>query len=171
VSTYQTIEWLPLCAGLTGIGLVLSYLAMRRRGIGVGLRWAAWSLLPLAAYLTGSTEMFWKMGVAVGDFAKGFVFSPRVWSGIAVAGLAVVLFMVSGPLRRRSVKPGQDKRAAEAGSGTAGAVTASPRTAAGQLATRPAGPAPAKARKGKNASDDDDDLGDVADILRRHGIT
>jgi hypothetical protein len=171
VSTYQTIEWLPLCGGLTGIGLVLSYLAMRRRGIGTGLRWAAWSLLPLAAYLTGSTEMFWKMGVAVGDFAKGFVFSPRVWSGIAVAGLAVVLFMVSGPLRRRSVKPGQDKRAAEAGSGAAGAVTASPRTTTGQLATRPAGPAPAKARKGKNAGDDDDDLGDVADILRRHGIT
>jgi hypothetical protein len=28
---------------------------------------------------------------------------------------------------------------------------------------------PVKARKGK--SDDDDDLGDVADILRRHGIT
>ena len=113
MSTYQTIDWLPLCAGLTGLGLVLSYLAMRRRGIGAGLRWAAWSLLPLAAYLTGSTEMFWKMGVAIGDFAKGFVFSPRVWSGIAVAGLAVVLFMVSGPLRRRSVKPGQDKRAAE----------------------------------------------------------
>ena len=169
--TYQTIEWLPLCAGLTGLGLVLSYLVMRRRGLGAGLRGAAWSLLPLAAYLTGSTEMFWKMGVAVGDFAKGFVFSPRVWSGIAVAGLAVVLFMVSGPLRRQRVKPGQDKRAAEAGSGAAGAVTPSPRTAAGQLATRPAAPAPAKARKGKNAGDDDDDLGDVADILRRHGIT
>jgi hypothetical protein len=174
MSTYQTIEWLPLCAGLTGLGLVLSYLAMRRRGMGAGLRGAAWSLLPLAAYLTGSTEMFWKMGVAVGDFAKGFVFSPRVWSGIAVAGLAVVLFMVSGPLRRRAVKPGQDKRAAGPGSSAAGAVTASPRTAGGQVATRPASPAPAtapaKARKGKSA-DDDDDLGDVEDILRRHGIT
>jgi hypothetical protein len=173
VSTYDKIAWLPLCGGLTGLGLVLSYLAMRRRGIGTGLRWAAWSLLPMAAYLTGSIEMFWKMGVAVGDFAKGFVFSPRVWSGIALAGVAVVLFMVSGPLRRRSVKPGQDKRAAEPGSGAA--VTASPRAAGGQLATRPADQAPAKtqakARKGKNAADDDDDLGDVADILRRHGIT
>jgi hypothetical protein len=173
VSTYDKIAWLPLCGGLTGLGLVLSYLAMRRRGIGTGLRWAAWSLLPMAAYLTGSIEMFWKMGVAIGDFAKGFVFSPRVWSGIALAGVAVVLFMVSGPLRRRQVKPGQDKRAAEPGSGAAGAVTASPRTAGGQVATRPASPAPAtapaKARKGKD--DDDDDLGDVADILRRHGIT
>jgi len=77
VSTYDKIAWLPLCGGLTGLGLVLSYLAMRRRGIGVGLRWAAWSLLPIAAYLTGSIEMFWKMGVAIGDFAKGFAFSPN----------------------------------------------------------------------------------------------
>ena len=101
MSTYDKIAWLPLCGGLTGLGLVLSFFVMRRRGMGSGLRWAAWSLLPLAAYLTGSIEMFWKMGVAIGDFAKGFVFSPRVWSGIALAGLAVVLFIVSGPLRRR----------------------------------------------------------------------
>jgi hypothetical protein len=105
--TYQTIEWLPLCAGLTGLGLVLSYLVMRRRGLGAGLRGAAWSLLPLAAYLTGSIKMFWKIGVAIADFAKGFVFSTEVWSGIAVAGLAVLLFVVSGPLRRRRGKRGQ----------------------------------------------------------------
>jgi hypothetical protein len=183
MSTYDKIAWLPLCAGLTGLGLVLSYLAMRRRGIGSGLRWAAWSLLPIAAYLTGSIEMFWKMGVAVGDFAKGFVFSPRVWSGIALAGVAAVLFVVSGPLRRRSVERGQDKRAAEAGSGAAGTLAPRSATASGgQLATRPPGSmaaaqatgaatAPAKPRKGKKAADDDDDLGDVADILRRHGIT
>ena len=108
MSTYDKIAWLPLCGGLTGLGLVLSYLVMRRRGLGAGLRGAAWSLLPLAAYLTGAIEMFWKMGVAIGDFAKGFVFSAEVWAGIAVAGLAVVLFVVSGPLRRRA--RGQDKR-------------------------------------------------------------
>jgi len=71
VSTYDKIAWLPLCAGLTGLGLVLSYFAYRRRGAGSGLRWAAWSLLPLAAYLTGSIEMFWKMGVGPGSGARG----------------------------------------------------------------------------------------------------
>ena len=111
MSTYDKIAWLPLCGGLTGLGLVLSYVAMRRRGLGAGLRGAAWSLLPLAAYLTGAIEMFWKMGAAVGDFAKGFVFSAQVWSGIAVAGVAALLFVVSGPLRRRRVKQGQDQQA------------------------------------------------------------
>ena len=174
MSTYNQIAWLPLCAGLTGLGLVLSYLVMRRRGAGAALRVAALSLLPIAAYLTGSIEMFWKMGVAVADFAKGFVFSPRVWSGIAVAGLAVVLLIVSGPLRRRRVSEDNDAKAAVPASTAPGG-----RTSAGQLAPRTASPpaatvpakAPAKTRKGKNAADDDDDLADVADILRRHGIT
>jgi hypothetical protein len=173
MSTYHQIAWLPLCGGLTGLGLVLSYLVMRRRGIGSGLRGAAWSLLPMAAYLTGSTVMFWKMGVAVGDFAKGFVFSSRVWSGVALAGLAVVLFVVSGPLRRRRVQRGQDKPAAASGS----AAVTLPVARGSQLATRPdpaapaKAPVPAKGRKARDAGDDDDDLGDVADILRRHGIT
>jgi hypothetical protein len=174
MSTYDKIAWLPLCGGLTGLGLVLSYIAMRRRGLGAGLRGAAWSLLPLAAYLTGAIQMFWKMGIAIGDFAKGFVFSPEVWAGIAVAAVAAVLFVVSGPLRRRRVKRGQDQQAA----GPASGATGLPAAAAGKrLATRPgqgtpaAAPVPAEARKGKKTDDDDDDLGDVADILRRHGIT
>ena len=179
MSTYDKIAWLPLCGGLTGVGLVLSYLAMRRRGIGSGLRGAAWSLLPLAAYLTGAIEMFWKMGVAIGDFATGFVFSPKVWSGIVVAGVSALLFVVSGPLRRRRVKRGKEKQAAEPAAGRAGTLSAA--STGSQLTTRTQNPdprtaaapakAPVKARKGKGADDDDDDLGDVADILRRHGIS
>ena len=179
MSTYDQIVSLPLCAGLTGLGLVLSYLVMRRRGLGSGLRGAAWSLLPLAAYLTGSVKMFWKIGVAIADFAKGFVFSTEVWSGIAVAGLAVLLFVVSGPLRRRRGKRGErGERAGRAGRGQQAVGAATPKTAGREIAPRtapvaapPSVPAPVKARKGKNAADDDDDLGDVEDILRRHGIT
>jgi hypothetical protein len=185
MSTYDQIVSLPLCAGLTGLGLVLSYLVMRRRGLGSGLRGAAWSLLPLAAYLTGSVKMFWKIGVAIADFAKGFVFSTEVWSGIAVAGLAVLLFVVSGPLRRRRGKRGQpgergerslraqDQQAVGAARAKSGQATAgreiAPRTA--PVATTAPPQTPVKARKGKNAAGDDDDLGDVEDILRRHGIT
>jgi hypothetical protein len=173
MSTYDQIVSLPLCAGLTGLGLVLSYLVMRRRGLGSGLRGAAWSLLPLAAYLTGSVKMFWKIGVAIGDFAKGFVFSTEVWSGIAVAGLAALLFVVSGPMRRRRgrVRQGRDQQAVgtKPAAGQSQGRELAPRTASAPAAAPDR--TPVKARKGKNAADDDDDLGDVEDILRRPGIT
>ena len=138
MSTYEQIVGLPLCGGLTALGLFLSYLVMRRRGLGSGLRVAAWSLLPLAAYLTGAVPMFWKIGVAIGDFAKGFVFSPKVWAGVALAGLTVVLLMVARPLRKRSVQ-GQDKQSAAA----AGATRTLPAATGRQLATRPDPAAPA----------------------------
>jgi|SRR5271165_2302715 len=176
MSTYNAIAWLPLCAGLTGIGLVASWFAMRRRGLKAGLRGVAWSLLPLAAYLTGSIEMFWKIGTAIGTFATSFVFSPKVWSGVGVAALAAALFVVSaGGRRRKRARKARDQAAVEdqpgqaAKGGTAGAAGA---PAAGrnggkgrkELATKP-GPA------AKGALDDDDDLAGVEDILRRHGIT
>ena len=100
MSTYNSISWLPLAGGLTILGLILSWVAWRRRGFAAGLRGVAWSLLPLAAYLTGAIKMLWQMGAAIGDFASSFVFSPRVWAGVIVAGAAGVLFAVSGGLRR-----------------------------------------------------------------------
>jgi hypothetical protein len=182
MSTYDKIWWLPICGGLTGLGLVLSYLAMRRRGLGSGLRGAAWSLLPIAAYLTGSIEMFWKMGVAIGDFAKGFVFSPKVWSGIALAGLAVVLFVVSGPLRaRRQVRSASGAAgsataarpstalAPAAGLGTVATMTTAESVPAGSVPRR--GGKPAKPAKGGKDAPDDGVGSDVEDILRRHGIS
>ena len=133
MSTYDKIAWLPIAGGLTGVGLVLSYLAMRSRGVRAGLRGAAWSLLPIAAYLTGSIEMFWKMGTAIGNFATGFVFSTKVWSGIAVAGVSALLFVATGGFRRRRVRKAKSKD--EVGSATAptGTLPASQ----GQLANRP----------------------------------
>ena len=168
MSTYNAITWLPLCAGLTGIGLVASWFAMRRRGLAAGLRGVAWSLLPLAAYLTGSIKMFWKMGAAIGDFATSFVFSAQVWSGVAVAALAAALFVVSGAGKRRR-KRARGKAAKDAPAGLAAGDGAAAADGKGQarkkeLATRPA-------RAGKGIPDDDDDLAGVEDILRRHGIT
>ena len=149
--SYNEIYWLPLCGGLTLLGLIASWVVWRRRGAAAGLRWVAWSLLPMAAYLTKAVRMLWQIGSAIGNFAASFIFSPQVWAGVALTGLAVVLFVVSGTLRGRARKPGA--------TGTDGP---------GQPAGAPPGKAlkPAKSK----APAADDDLGDVADILRRHGI-
>ena len=190
MSTYDKIAWLPLCGGVTGLGLVLSYLVMRRRGLRSGLRGAAWSLLPMAAYLTGAIEMFWKMGAAIGDFAKGFVFSDRVGSGIALAGLSVVLLVASGGVRRRKAATGARTQPVPAAGGQ-NAATLNSRAldtsllnsgalGSGALANRSQAPAvpaesqPAAGRRGAGKAaadpDGDDDMKDIEDILRRRGI-
>jgi len=102
---YSSIFWLPVCAVLTALGLVLTYYFGRRRGTRAMMRGAAWSLIPIAAYLTGSIEMFWKIADAIGKFASGFVFSPVRWSGIAVAALAAALFVgTRGRERRKAAR-------------------------------------------------------------------
>jgi hypothetical protein len=163
--------WLPLCAGLTGVGLVLSFLLLRRRGIAAGLRGAAWSLLPLAAYLTGALPTVWQIGTSIGGFFGGLAFSPKVWAGVAVTGLAVVLFLVSGLLRgrRRAAAPAAPASETPATGSSAGRGKP---LAPGEPAQRQQSPqrkaAPVAKPAAKPAADDD--FSDVEDILKRHGI-
>lgn len=159
MSTYNQIAWFPLCAGLTGLGLVLSWFVFRRRGLRAALRGVAWSLLPLAAYLTGAIEMIWKMGVAIGDFASSFVFSPEKWAGIAVTGLAVVIFVVSGMLRGRGDKPAKEAKKAKGRDGQPGAPASKQSQAIAARSSR----AP--------AATDDDDFSEIEQILRNRGIS
>lgn len=179
---YNSIAWLPLTAGLTAIGMILSYYAYRRRGLRSALRWAALSLLPIAAYLTGSIEMFWKIGTAIGDFATAFVFSPVKWAGIGVAGLAVVLYLAGGGRERRKAarearKAARDGKRAEAGQSPSGGsprgLGASDPTQALPTSRLPE-PVTASAKKpakaGKTAAPVDDDMKDIEEILRKRGI-
>lgn len=178
MSGTDKVIWLVCCGGLTGLGLIVSWLVARRRGPRAGLRWAGWSLLPLAVYLTGADEMFWKIGVAIGDFARGFAFSTRVWSGIALAGLAVVLLVSSGAVRgRQKVKQGKDTAPVRTGGAVAvpgtsrGSLTASSPSPAAGAATQPAATAKLPQRRKPAAASGDDDMSEVEEILRRRGIS
>jgi len=157
--TYDQIAWLPLTAGLTLAGLIVSFFVWRRRGVAAGLRGVAWSLLPVAAYLIGAIELLWRFGTAIANFASSFVFSPRVWAGFIVLIVAIVLFVVSGGLRGRTRRRGGGKAVTQAAGNGAGSTVA--------------GAKPGKAvstGKGEASGLDDDVLGDAAEVLRRHGI-
>ena len=144
----------PAGGGLTLLGLIVSWLAWRRRGIGRGIALGGVSLLPLAAYLTHAIKMLWQMGVGHQQLRdSSFIFSPQVWSGVILTGASAVLFFVSAGLRR-----GRARKSAADGPGRPG--------------SQPPGAPPSKALKPakSKAPAADDDLGDVADILRRHNI-
>jgi hypothetical protein len=186
MSGYSSIAWLPLAAGLTVLGLILSYVVWRRSGTRPALRVVAVSLLPIAAYLTGAIEMLWKIGVAIGQFGTGFAFSTTKWVGIGVTGLAIALFLAAGG--RQARRAARDKRKAARGKqdgdgelaaadGRRDALAGSSATAArGLPATRASVPAtrkseaPAKASRKAAQPADDDDLKDIEDILRKRGI-
>jgi hypothetical protein len=143
------LTWQVLGAVLTVVGLALSALLWRRRGPAAGTRAAAWSLLPLAAALTGTLRLAGEIVDAVGGWATRLVLSPTVWLGIAVAGLSLALFLVSALLRRRTsttqtAGPDRAPRGRVTSGGTP-EVTSGPATGG-------------------------DDMADIEAILRRHGI-
>src|SRR6202161_1749196 len=170
MNTWNSIAWFPLCAGLTGVGLVLSWFTWRRRGLRRGIRAVAWSLLPMALYLTGSILLVGRIGSAVVQFASSFVFSPKTWAGVILLCLSAAIFLTSGgvPRLRRKKRGGHgDEKEASKKPG-APAVTTAGNRAVAQVGAAPKQAKPAKQGKGG------DDAGldpEVAAILRRHGIS
>ncbi|HEY2309190.1 MAG TPA: cellulose synthase [Streptosporangiaceae bacterium] len=167
--SFSQIPWFFLCGGLTAVGLIGSWFALRRRGPRAAARWLAWALLPIALYLVGILQVLWRFGVAIGDFFSGLAFSPKVWSGVILAGISLVLFVVTGGLRGRSRRKRAKAEPDSQPPATRALGAAPPAAASAGMASRPkAAPVPAK-RKG--AAPDDEDFGEVAAILKRHGIS
>ena len=154
MSTWLSIGgW--VCIAVTVAGLALSVIAWRKRGIRSGLRGIAWSLLPIAAYFTHSVRLIGQLVSAVVQFASSFVFSPKAWLGVGLLVASVLLFLTSGgiPLVRRSRRRKDARADGSAGDGKQPAKV------------------PALQDRRAKAAGDDDDLGDVRDILKRHGIS
>lgn len=162
--------WQALGLVLTVAGLLLSVVVWRRAGAGRGLRAIAWSLVPLAAGLTGLLRLGWEIVDSVLRWAVRLVFSPVVWLGIVVAVVALVLHVAGGVLVRRSART--PATAGPAGSrGVAGgpekalygAPAATPEPKAGAKPTR----RPSKQQQDSLIDDQDD----IEAILRKHGIS
>ena len=157
MGTWLRIATGTTCLIVTIVGLILSFIAWRKKGMRSGMRGVAWSLLPLAMYLTNAIRLVGRLGSAIVQFAGSFVFSPKAWLGVILVGIAALLFLISGGLpllggtRRRKGERRDRARRDDAEQGTASVPPARRR------AEMPPPPA-------------DDDLGDVQEILRRRGI-
>ena len=137
----DSAAWAALVGALTLVSALLTVRAFRRRGPAAGVRGAALTLLPPAAWLTGTLEMFTEIAGSITDWATGLVLNPFVWMGIALFGTSAALFLIAGRLRGR-LPTAHDARGTRA------------------VATRGRANAPAP----------DNDLADIEDLLRKHGI-
>lgn len=141
----EDATWLALTLVLTALAGAWTWYAAKRRGLAAGVRGAAITLLPPAALLTGTLEAGVRIVDVVVDWATDLVFSPTVWVGAGLAGVSVLLFVVSGFLRHRQGEP------------------------AGEGAARE-GTTPPPARSG-GAPAIDDDLSEIEAILKKRGIS
>lgn len=140
--------WQALALVLTLLAGAWTVYAFRRRGWASGLRGVGLTLLPAAAYLTGTLRLAGRIVDAVADWATRLVFSPTVWIGVVLFVVAVVLFGLAG------LVAGRTPRHREVGSGRRGRSLPGNRTA-----ERPGGPPV------------DDDLAEIEEILKRRGIS
>lgn len=146
---YDSAAWGALAFALSTLLGVVTFFRWRARGLAAGLRGAGWTILPVAAWLTGVLELAFEIGDSVGHWAVRLVFSPVVWLGIVLAGVAVVLFGASAVLRSRRVD-------AVPGSGTPPPALDRPKM---------------RGRRRGSAAIGDEDLDDIEAILRKHGIS
>jgi hypothetical protein len=144
--------WAALTLSLTVAGGIWTWFAFRNRGLASGVRALGFTLLPLAAYLTKTLQMFTGIAGEIGDWASHLVFSPVVWTGIVLAGLAVLLIGVSGRLGGREAGPADESTRVK-----------KPKKAKSLPAAGPGG-------KGRPALAEDDDMADIEALLRKRGI-
>ena len=153
---------LVICLALTAAGLVAAWGRWRRKSPRAGVRMLAWAVLPMAFYLTGLADLAERIGSAFTKFGASFVFSPKTWLGVVIAGVALLLLLVSGGLPK---VPGRKRSKAAVKEGSA--PEAAPGKSSGpQALTTGTG----RTRK-QAAADGDDDMADIEAILRRRGIS
>ncbi|HEY0949661.1 hypothetical protein [Nocardioides sp.] len=146
-------SWAALTLSLTVLGGIWTWVSFQRRGLVSGLRALAFTLLPLAAYLTKTLRMFTRIADAVGDWAVNLAWNPTTWAGIVVAGISGALFVVSGALRSRGIgKAGRE-----------------PRKGRAKKQLRPGTAAGSEAIVGRG--DGDDEMAEIEALLRKRGIS
>ena len=170
VVSVDSTSWAALAVALSVLGAFLSLLAYRRRGAAAGVRGIAWTLVPIAAWLTGLLRLAGSVVDDVLTFFSRLVFSPTVWVGVVVAGVSGVLFLASGVMRAKGLGQREGgtptKRVAKRSGKGAGAPEVSARDAAGD-----APPVSGRGRKAaRSQPEPDDDMAEIEAILKKHGI-
>ncbi len=144
-------SWAALTLSLTVAGGIWTWFSFRRRGLASGLRALGFTLLPLAAYLTKTLQMFTGIAGEIGDWAGSLVWNPMVWSGIVVGGVGVGLIVVSGSMRARQLSKTQ--------------LSKTDASKPGKL------PTARSSKSGQPALAGDDDMAEIEALLRKRGIS
>ena len=153
LDAYATLDgttWAALALVLTSAGAAVVG-GLAAPGPAAGLRGLAWTLVPLALWLTGTLKLAASIVADVGHWAVHLVFSPVVWLGVVV-----------GCASRCSWSP------RSCGGGVCSARTRSCRRARSPRQSRQA--RQRWSPRSRPSSDDIEGMDEIEAILKKHGI-
>jgi hypothetical protein len=151
---------LPLCVGLTLLGIIGTGIAWRRGNKGRVVQGVALALVPIALYFSGLLRLLWNAIVAFGTWASTLVFSPAIWFGMALLGLCVVLWVVGGFVARRSAPRSKETKETKETKAASGRSASAAVPAKGQSGRGPA----------RNQPEVDPELAEIEALLKSRGI-
>lgn len=177
-----------VCIALTAAGLLLGAVFAARRRFLTATRWVAAALLPVGVYLTGLAPVVSDIGRTLWNWGTDVVLGTRVWTGLGLLALSMVLFAAARTAgRRRAAR----RAASPAGERGAPHPVVAPRSALDHRSSAdpahaeprpktvsrpktepqpPGGARPQSKSAGKGADDDLGDFSEIEEILRRRGI-
>jgi hypothetical protein len=151
---------LPLCVGLTLLGVIATGIAWRRGNKGRVVQGVGLALAPIALYFSGLLRLLWDAIVAIGNWASKIILSPAVWIGLSLLALCLVLWVVGGIVARRS--PTAKSKAVAKADGKQQALPAQSSKAASSKAQ--------SGKTAKNAPPVDDEMAEIEALLKSRGI-
>jgi hypothetical protein len=109
------VSWGALALSLSVVGGIYTWWALRHRGVVAAVRGAGLTLLPLAAWMTGLLQVFGDITDTLGNWLAHLVFSPKVWLGMIIGFVAIVLIGGANAIARRGKpdKPAATQRGSE----------------------------------------------------------
>jgi len=156
---------LPLCVGLTLLGVIATGIAWRRGNKGRVVQGIGLALAPIALYFSGLLRLLWDDIVAIGNWASKIIFSPAVWFGLSLLALCLVLWVVGGIVARRS--PAAKSKAV----GKADGKQALPaQSAKAQSANAQSAKQSKAAKTTRNAPPIEDEMAEIEALLKSRGI-
>lgn len=149
---------LPICVGLTLLGVIGTGLAWRKENKGRVLQGAALAITPVGLYFTGLLRVVWNMVADIAGWAARLAFSPLVWLGFGLLALSVVLFVVGGVATKKLGPSRSDQRRTEGSDKRA--------VGSGQQPTATKG----SQRDSKQQPPIDDEMKEIEELLKSRGI-
>lgn len=158
---------LVVAGALTLFLVIISALIWKRAQVKTVFWWIGLTLVPMAVYLAGLAPLVVGAYDSLRLWWGTLSFTPVVWVGLVMGGLAALLMLGSRLIPSESYR---ERRAAAKAPGQKGVGGPAPAPARPGIGAKPSARPAAQPSQGKQPVAGDAEFDEIADLLRKRGI-